>query len=172
MNNGFDIVFDRHVPPNDLSRALASEVGISASRVSVIHDIEQYPDSGDADIVCMVMELSGTEFVELVKIDSDGIVAPLPDIPTAKQLAKTFRGNFLISDDSSLSGYAMILITPSGGLFRVSLDADAMENREKYMLDSRSKRLIQGYGGNQDQPNAARDRRGRKVSPPEADLRR
>ena len=127
---GVDVVVDRRLGVEEIRQGVAAVLSVELGRVSVIDDIAEYPERGDADVVCVITPMSG-EFVAVISIQCEPVEVSFSNVlETVQQLSSSLRVT-LLAPDSSPDPYSMWLVRPSFPPQRVSLDESALA-RERY----------------------------------------
>lgn len=131
--DGIDIVVDRELGPDGLRRGIADVLSVPPGRVSVILDVAEYPERGDADVVCIVTGTSG-QFATVISIQCDPIELPFSDfLEVAQCLSAAFEVTMLAPGDGP-DPYTMWLVQPHAprkkvGLVEAALQDDRYEIR-------------------------------------------
>jgi len=128
--DGIDIVVDRQLGPDEVRQGITGVLSVEPGRISVISDVADYPERGDADVVCVVTPTSG-EFAAVISIQCDPVEVPFSDIlEVVQSLSSVFEATVLAPDDDP-DPYTMWLVQPHAPRKKVSLDEAALEE-ERY----------------------------------------
>jgi hypothetical protein len=127
-----DIVIDRLLSDHEIAHALSDAFGVQPSEVLVGHDEHDFPDPGQAQVICMSSTLGGG-FPQLLSIYLYGATGSLQTIDIIKNMCT--KSNFsCLFDDGSPNPYTMNLATRAGEVRRVNIDPDLLDDRGEYHL--------------------------------------
>lgn len=128
----FDVVLDEPVDRERLRRGIAEMLEISIDEVDVVEAIDQI---ADASVTSVVEPASSTEsYSQLITLYLAG---PMPQpnmLQSATRLARTINRAMLIPDDHTANPYSFILISRSGQRSIVLVDADQLDEHDRYVI--------------------------------------
>ncbi len=145
-----EIDLDHHIDAPDLKRALGVTFGIPASKIEVVSDFaaevesidpqvsivaEHYPQPGEFPERLMII-LWDTTLKERVG-GSESSVASMAMLVT---LASHLNASIIAADDDP-DPYTGILIEPSGNVFQVGFDPNALDDALGVVIDPGQKRV-------------------------------
>lgn len=120
-----DILTEDALSDQTIVEGLVAGFSFSAEMILVSRNAEDFPDPGNAKLVCMVFAKS-RGFRTLLSIYT--YFDPLPDpIEVMTRFARETKTDCLLSDDSP-NPYTMIRVLPSGTIQPVSIEIDEFDN--------------------------------------------
>jgi hypothetical protein len=133
---GIDVVAERKIDSAEIRHALMESLSVVEERIIVIYDMGDYPQSGAADVVCVISPVDG-EFSSLLSIQTDGLTLPYNGVlELVQRLAEILRTRCLVPDEG-LDPYVMWLASPGQPVQRVGLDVAAL-NEDRYVVSPES----------------------------------
>ena len=132
--NGIDIIVQHRMDDTVVRRGLAAALRVPESRVALIDDVSDYPEAGDADVVCVSSSVDG-EFTRLLSVQADRLTLPYDTrAELMRVLCDVIGTKYLTPDDDSVDPYVMWFVSPGTDPVKVGLDSVALDDG-RYVID-------------------------------------
>lgn len=130
--SGVDIVLEKRLEADVFKEALSKILSLPVHRISVIDDIDRYPERGTADVVCVISPVAG-QFAAVLSIQNGPIRLPLETpLEVTQQLASALKLKCLTPKEG-VDPYLMWLVLPDSTPAAVALDPKALDE-ERYIV--------------------------------------
>lgn len=126
-----DAAPERPVDATLMKNALAAVLRVDPSAIEVVNDLSQAQDKA---VLCVIHEGDGSDFSQLVSIYTKEELTPPSLLEGGSQIARFVRMAMLLSDDESANPYSFVLASPSGSLVNVLVDADELDQHDRYVI--------------------------------------
>ena len=140
-------IIDRELTEEEIREGFSPVLGVGPEDIVFVDDILAI--SGNVpDEVPVIIEISKTkgEFVQCLDVVLRGNRLWERDEADGMQaFCKKTNCSCLISDDT-LSSYRWVLIEPTGRIRAVTLDADALDDRDEYIIDQDASDVWPNWG--------------------------
>ena len=125
--SGVDMIAQHQTDDDGVRRALAAALGVPQERVAVVADMNDYPETAAADVVCVTSPVNG-EFTLLLSVQVANLSLPYDTRAQLMQrLCELLGMECLVPDDDDVDPYFMWLVSPVNVPRKVSLDPIALD---------------------------------------------
>jgi hypothetical protein len=129
-----DVVVKRSLCDQEIAKGLAAAFGISLDQIVVRRNEGDFPEPGEARVLCVVSERR-SGFRLILSIFTYFAEARHDPVSVLREFARSSQTEILLSDDS-VDPYTMTQIMPSGELARATLDVERLDNEDEYHVRS------------------------------------
>jgi hypothetical protein len=126
-----DAAPERPVDATLMKNALAAVLRVDTSAIEVVNDLSQ---AQDKTVLCLIHEGDGSDFSQLVSIYAKEELTPPGLLEGGSQIARFVQTAMLLPDDESANPYSFVLASPSGSLVNVLVDADELDQHDRYVI--------------------------------------
>ncbi len=141
MFTGIVLIIDRAIDKDELRNCLAALLAMHPARIVVIHDIIDYPEREDADLVCVLTATTG-EFSQILSIQCETINIAYSNSETLVRAFCTRLSVRCLMPVEHPDPYVMWLVTPHAQAKKVVLNVSSFDNG-RYEIDrERSNQIL------------------------------
>jgi hypothetical protein len=126
-----DATPERPMDATLLKNALAAMLLVDTSAIDVVNDLSQAQDKA---VLCVIYEGDGSDFSEVISIYVKEELTPPSLLEGGAQIAKFAQTSILLPNDESADPYSFVLASPSGSLVNVRVDADQLDQHDRYVI--------------------------------------
>ncbi|MCJ9755642.1 hypothetical protein MOV66_03215 [Agrobacterium sp. SHOUNA12C] len=126
-----DVAPEQPMDATLIKNALAAVLRVDTSAIEVVNDLSQAQDKA---VLCVIHDGDGSDFSQVVSIYVTEELTPPSLLEGGSQIAKFVQTAVLLPNDESANPYSFVLASPSGSLVNVLVDADQLDQHDRYVI--------------------------------------
>lgn len=126
-----DAAVERRVTATLPKNALAAVLDVDISAIEIVNDLSQ---AQDKTVLCVMYEGNGDDFSQVISIYVQDGLTPPSLLEGGSKIAEFVQTAILLPNDDSADPYSFVLASPSGLLISVLVDADQLDQHDRYVI--------------------------------------